>query len=187
MTKKERKELSKLEIISIDPNKDDLIYCLSGSREDNNFRTFRYTNNQRCKETRSRKHKKILQHEKEMSQFVTDQELVLSECSNKSVDITAFTEYVRKKNLLNEKIKDFYERTLWRKLRLSTFVRKNKSEMEMLNRFKETLGSPDEAFVAFGDWSTFNTNQMKHKPPSVKGKYIRKINKKSWLQSVFGG
>lgn len=181
ISKSEIEELRDKTIIATDPNKDDLIYCITGSKSDNNFKTFRYTNNQRSKETRKRKHKKILLNEKELDPLVTEKEKELSEFSSKTLDMKLFTAYIQKKNEINVQIKTYYERVLWRKLRLSAFVRKQTSEMKMVDRFKKVFGGPEESFVAFGDWS--QKNQMKFKEPT-KGKSLRTLLRKAGY-SVF--
>ena len=51
----------------IDPNKDDLIYA--GSIIDNELKIFRYTQNQRRKEMRTKKHRKIRMKENKRKTF----------------------------------------------------------------------------------------------------------------------
>jgi hypothetical protein len=171
--------LLKKKSVCIDPNKDDLIYCGSGSKENDDFITFRYTNNQRSKETRKRKHRKILLHEKELLPIVAEKELELSVFNSKTNNIELFKAYIKIKNENNISLKVFYERVLWRKLRLSTYTRTQKSEMTMINRFKEKFGNPEEAFIGFGDWS--QKEQMKYKEPT-KGKSFRSLFRKAGYQ-----
>lgn len=97
LNKKELQKLKDFEIVSIDPNKDDLIYCLSGSKEENNIKIFRYTNNQRSKETRKRKNRKILQKEKKSNKVVLEEELKLSEFSSKTCNLKKFIKYIYEK------------------------------------------------------------------------------------------
>jgi len=174
-------ELSEKKYVCIDPNKDDLIFCASGSKETNNFQTFRYTNNQRSKETRKRKHKHILLNEKLKQSFITNQETELSKFNSKTNDFLLFKEYIKKKNEINILLKDFYERILWRKLRLSTFIRTKKSEMKMVDRFKKKFGPPEKVFIGFGDWS--QKQQMRFKEPT-KGKSFRTLFRKAGYKVV---
>ena len=164
------------EIISIDPNKDDLIYCIKGSKETGDLAKFRYSNNQRSKETRKRKNRKILLKEKILDSTIINIETELSEFNSKTNDIAKFTKYIIKKNEINVKLKDFYERMLWRKLKLSVYIRTKKSEMKMVERFKQKLGPPETSIIAFGDWS--QAEQMKYKEPS-KGKSFRSLFRKA--------
>jgi transposase len=178
INKVENEHLSKLNIIAIDPNKDDLIYCSTGSRETEDFKVFRYTQNQRSKETNKRKNRKILIHEKEIykDKIVLEKESELSIHNSKTNDFNKVKEYIKKKNEVNYYTKDFYERLLWRKLKLSVYKKTQRSEMKMVNRFKEKLGRPDNTFIAFGDWS--QKSQMKYKEPS-KGKSFRNLFRKA--------
>jgi len=50
-------------IVAIDPNMSDLVYCVDGDTKDRNF--FRYTQNQRRKETKDKKYKNIILKKKE--------------------------------------------------------------------------------------------------------------------------
>ena len=168
------KELKNKTAICIDPNKDDLIFCGKGIGE--NFTTFRYTNNQRSKETCKRKYMHILRNEKKLNEFVQEKETELSNFSSKTININKFKEYIKKKNEINVELSSFYENILWRKQRLSVFVKTKQSEMKMLNRFKKKLGSPEEAFIGFGDWS--QKEQMKYKEPT-KGKSFRDLFRKA--------
>jgi len=172
----ELKKLRKKEIVSIDPNKDDLIFCLSGSKEEKNLKTFRYTNNQRSKETHKRKNRKILQKEKKIHKKVLEEEMKLSEFSSKTCDLYKFIRYIHMKNKVNIQIEEFYKNILWRKLRLSTYTKTKQSEQKMVNKFKEKFGNGDNTIIAFGDWS--QKEQMKFKEPT-KGKSFRNLFRKA--------
>ena len=166
--------LQDLKIVAIDPNKDDLIHCSTGTRD--SFQSFRYTQNQRSKETRKRKHRDILQKEKLREPLVVAMEVRMSNENSKTLDFNKFKNYISVKSRVNLEIKYFYERMLWRKLKLSTYVRTQQSESRMINNFKKKFGPPETAFVAIGDWS--QASQMRFKEPS-KGKSFRKLFRKA--------
>ena len=174
-----REDLLQRKIVSIDPNKDDLIYCSTGTRE--TFETFRYTQNQRRKETGIKKHKKILEKEKKDFPETLSLELLLSKTSSKTVDFEKFREYIRVKCIVNSGLKQFYEREIWRKFRLSVFVKTKQSESRMIENFKKKFGEGSEVVLAFGDWS--QKKQMKFKEPT-KGKSFRTLFRKAGY-SVF--
>ena len=174
-----REQMKTRKIISIDPNKDDLIYCSTGTRE--TFETFRYTQNQRRKETRVKKYKKILQKEKKDFPETHEFEKLLSETNSKTIDFQKFREYIRLKSIVNLKLKEFYEREIWRKFRLSVFVKTKISESRMIENFKKKFGEAKDVVVAFGDWS--QKKQMKFKEPT-KGKSFRTLFRKAGY-SVF--
>ena len=160
--------------VYIDPNKADLLYCGSGSKE--TFIKFRYTQNQRNKETRRKKHQKILEAEKVKNPLTLELETELSKFSSKTISFQKFKEYILVKNKVNHELLPFYNRILWRKLRLSAFVRTKQSESKMIKNFKNKFGSPENAFIAIGDWS--QKSQMKFHEPT-KGKGFRSIFRKA--------
>ena len=165
--------LKNKEIISIDPNKDDLIYCTSGEKN-NNLKQFRYTQNQRSKETRKRKYKKILEIEKKKN-GICEEELKISACNSKTTKYELFKDYIIVKNQVISTLKEFYEKEIWRKWKLSVYVKTKQSEEKMIKSFKNKFGTPEESFIAFGDWS--QKEQMKYKEPS-KGKSFRSLFRK---------
>ena len=174
-----REEMKTRKIVSIDPNKDDLIYCSTGTRE--TFETFRYTQNQRRKETRVKKYKRILEKEKKDFPETHELEKLLSETSSKTIDFEKFREYIRVKCIVNLGLKQFYEREIWRKFRLSVFVKTKQTESRMIENFKKKFGEGSEIVLAFGDWS--QKKQMKFKEPT-KGKSFRTLFRKAGY-SVF--
>lgn len=166
--------LRDLKIISIDPNKGDLIHCSTGTR--NSFESFRYTQNQRNKETGKKKQRKILEFEKSLISEVKILESELSACNSKTNNLDLFTNYILIKNKVNYELREFYSRTVWRKARLSSYVKTQKSENNLIKNFKEKFGSPDKSFIGFGDW--MQKKQMKYQEPT-KGKGFRILLRKA--------
>ena len=74
--------------------------------------------------------------------------------------------------LLNDKIKDFYQHELLRKLKWRTQIYRRKSEDNFLNKMESTFGKKEDVIICYGDWST--NRQMKHIMPTM-GKGMRKI------------
>lgn len=177
LTRRELRNLRNKNIISIDPNKDDLIYCLSGEIGNGDLKTFRYTNNQRSKETGKRKNRKILQNEKKLKEYINEERL--SRLCAKTNDTDRFKHYIKNKTEINELLKVFYERILWRKLRMSVYIKKKQSEQKMIKKFKEKFGNEESNIIAFGDWS--QKEQMKYKEPT-KGKSFRTLFKKAGFE-----
>jgi len=179
-------------VVGIDPNKSDLIFC-----SDENNITFRYTQNQRRKETKIKRFRDILQHNKkvtevlfltnvscdkniiikqEILQNIEEVESVLSSYNKKTLDFNAFKEYIKNKNAVNNVLNDFYQNKLYRKQKLWSFILRNKSEQKMLNKFKEKYGEPKEVVIGFGDYD--QKGHMKFKEP-VKGKGFRNLFRKA--------
>jgi len=150
-------------IVGIDPGKEDLIYCTDGLRK------FRYSANQRRKECRKKEHRKILDKEREMVKIV---ETELSLTRSYSSDYSEFMRYVEKRRENEEKCRSVYEEDVFRTLRWRGNILRQKSESKMINNFKNAFGDSKSVVVAMGDWS--QKKQMKFKEPTL-GKGIRDV------------
>ena len=174
-------------IVSVDVGKSDLIYCVDGSGKDAN--KFRYSQDQRRKETKNKKFSKLileLKKEKINDKTIIEHETELSNYNRKALSIDEFKVYIQKKNELNRLLFDFYEKYIFRKLKLNGYLNTKKSEQRMLQNFKKKFGTPDDVIVAFGDWE--QRQQMKYKEPT-KGKgmrcLFRKYGYKTYLVDEF--
>jgi len=160
-------------IVGIDPGKNDLIYCVDGTNRDAN--KFRYTQAQRNNETKKHKFQDIfLEHKQEKinGKTITEYETELSEYNRKSLDITKYKEYLKKKNEINHKLFPFYDKELYRKLKLNTYINTRKSEQRMMNRFLKKFGDSSETIICIGDYE--QKQHMKFKEPT-KGVGMRKL------------
>lgn len=174
-------------IVSVDVGKSDLIYCVDGS--DNDANKFRYSQDQRRKETKSKKFSKLileLKKEKIHDKSIIQHETELSNYNRKSLRINEFKVYIQKKNELNHLLFNFYEKYIFRKLKLNGYLNTKKSEQRMIHNFKNKFGTPDNVIIAFGDWE--QKQQMKYKEPT-KGKgmrcLFRKYGYKTYLVDEF--
>jgi ribosomal protein S13 len=59
----------------------------------------------------------------------------------KSINITRFKEYIQKKSEINGLLFAFYEKYIFRKLRLQSYRNTKKSEQKMINNFKRIFGN----------------------------------------------
>jgi len=85
-------------IVAVDMGKSDLIYCVDGTEKDAN--KFRYSQDQRRKETKSKKFSKLilsLKQEKINGKTITEHETELSNYNRKSLNIDEFKAYIQKK------------------------------------------------------------------------------------------
>ena len=67
---------------------------------------------------------------------IIEWETELSKYNRKSLDIEQFKEYCIKKNEMNYHLSNFYEKQLYRKLKLNGYWNRLKSEQKLLNQFK---------------------------------------------------
>jgi hypothetical protein len=179
---KDYSHLQNKKIVAIDPGLCDLIYCVDDDNKEAN--TFRYSQDQRRKETKKKKYSKIqlkLKREKiDGHKTIIELETELSKLNKKSLNITKFKEYIKKKSEINDLLFSFYEKYIFRKLRLQSYRNTNKSEQKMINRFKLIFGNEKEVVVCFGDYE--QKKHMKFKEPT-KGKGMRTLFRKAGFQT----
>ncbi len=179
-----RKELLDKKMVCADPNHADLIYC--GSKDtDNNLETFRYTQNQRRLETRSKKYSKLKDKINKESmindQNVKEIETTLSLLNSKTCDFESYKTFCKKKNEINQALYDHYEQTIFRKLKLNAYINTQKSEAKLVNNFKKKFGPPDKTVFIIRDYDKGN-HHMKGIEPVICKKF-RDIFKKGGYQT----
>ncbi len=176
LTKKEIFPLQFKKIIAVDPNMQDIIYCV-----DENNTTFRYTRAQVKKETRSRKYRNIRNNlKKEHGATAIEQEL--SKFDHKTLDFEKYKEYLRFKNEVSPALRECYSLPKFRELKFNSYRNKRRSEDNLLNNFKSryNISSEDDVIVAFGDFQ--QRSGVKFQPPT-KGKGMRRIFSKGGYQT----
>jgi hypothetical protein len=173
--------LQNKKIIGIDAGKCDLIYCVDGATKDANI--FRYSQDQRRKETKTKKYNNIILamktnkiNDQGTSKSIIDYETELSHYNKKTLDITKFKEYIQEKNRINHILFGFYKKELFRKLKFGRYINTKRNEQKMINEFKKTFGSYEDTVICIGDWE--QRNQMKYKEPTL-GKGMRTLFRKN--------
>ena len=158
-------------LIGIDPGKLSLVYMTD--KENNKLR---YTSCQRRKESLRKRCSRITLAERKKHGIIP-LETELSKYNCKSVNYEKFKQYITAKTKLNDKVKDFYQQKLFRKLKWRTTIYRRKSEDKFLNNIAKTFGKADDILLCYGDWS--NNKQMKYIMPT-KGVGLRRIINKRY-------
>ena len=161
-------------IVAFDPNLSDLIYCVDDNSKEAN--EFRYTQDSRRKECKIKKYAKIIlefKKEKIDGKTVIEYETELSKLNRKTLIIKDFKEYIQKKSEINNKLYKFYEKYIFRKLKLNGYINRKKHEQKMINNFKKIFGKPEDVIICAGDFE--QKQGMKYGKEPVKGKGIRRI------------
>lgn len=164
-------------IVGIDPGKEDLIYCVDDASKDANV--FRYSQNQRRKETKMKKYNNIIlamKTNKIEGKTIIEYETELSHFNRKSLQITKYKEYLREKNRINHILFQFYRKELFRKLKFGKYINIKRNEQQMISNFKKAYGNADNVVICIGDWE--QRKQMKYKEPTL-GKGIRTLFRKN--------
>ena len=154
-------ELRSKKIVCVDPGCSDLIYC--GSKDnDGNLDTFRYTQNQRRLETRTKKYNKIIE-EVNNTTFINGKnikeiESALSSLNKRTCNYDKFKNYLIEKNKLNLLLFSHYEKTFFRKFKLNRYINTQKSESKMIKNFTKKFGEPNDVLFIMGDYDKGSSN-----------------------------
>jgi len=168
-------------IVAIDPGKSDILYCVNG--DTNEATKFRYSQDSKRKETKSKKYSKIileLKKEQINNKTIIEYETELSKFNHKTLQINEFKQYIQKKNEINSRLFEFYEKYLFRKLKLNGYINRHKNEQKMINKFTEIFGDNKQTIVCFGDFE--QKKHMKFKEP-IKGKEMRTLFRRNGYQT----
>jgi len=167
-------------VVAIDPNMSDLLYCVdSDGREQVKFR---YTQETRRKETKVKKYRNYLQLRKQeiiAGKSVGEWETELSVFNKKTTDFVRFKAYLKQKNEVNAHLSPFYNESIFRKLKLGGFMRRQITEARLLKRFEQLFDGPQETIIAVGDFEQRRHRQFKE---PVKGKGFRTLFRRAGYQ-----
>jgi hypothetical protein len=152
-------------LLAIDPGKNDLIFCVDKDNKD--ATKFRYSQDQRRKETKKKKYSKIqleLKQEKIQGKTIIEWETDLSKQNRETLTIHKFQEYIREKSKINAILFPFYEKYIFRKLRLQSYRNTKRSEQRMLNKFQRLFGNKEEVVVCLEITNNENKCDTKNHP-----------------------
>ena len=175
-----------MKVVGADPNLGALLYFVDYSQlyynnDTTNQQVKRkkliYSQKQRLYETKSKYFKELVRKLK--AKFlrinninIDNENKELGEnIYTKTVDTAKFIKYIKLKLKYVDKLSNYYEDMLFRKIRFDKYTLYQKSEDHFMKRFKEVYGDENEVVVCIGDWS-----QYKHRrffPPTI-GKGLRK-------------
>ena len=154
---KNRFALNNKKIVCIDPNKGDLIY--SGSYINGKFVSFRYTNNQRRKEKKTKKYAIIRNNISTNKKITIDNNLVSikkfetekTKYKVKEMNIDKIKTNIEEMEKIDKIISEHYETPIFRKLNMNSYINTQRSETRMINNFRKTMGSEKDTVVIIGD------------------------------------
>lgn len=169
-TEKEKLEISKRKIVSVDPGKGNMVKLWDGENE------LTYTNQQRRHETRSiYDSKKILK--KRLDSNLIAQETELSKFNGKTTDLNKAIEYLAKKVEVDNANNGFYEDPYFRKSKFRRYINTQRSEDKLLNNIEKTFGTSEKIVIGFGDHDSKNYH-LPGVPPAMGSGLRKKINKR---------
>ena len=149
----------KYKLVSLDPGK---IRPISMIDENNKF--FKYTACRRRVETYTKRSNYIILQEKKKNGII-EKETKLSNYNSRTLNQEKYKNFITNKTCLNNEVKEFYQKPLFRKLAFRRFIRTKQSEVKLLNDIENTYLTKEEIkqgkkiVILHGDYS--RTSQMK--------------------------
>lgn len=149
----------KCKLVSLDPGK---IRPITMIDENNKF--FKYTACRRRFETYTKRSNYIILQEKKKNGII-EKETKLSNYKSRTLNQDKYSNYITNKTILNNELKEFYQKPLFRKLAFRRFIRTKQSQVKLLNEIENTYLTKEEIkqgkkiVILHGDYS--RTTQMK--------------------------
>ena len=149
----------KYKLVSLDPGK---IRPITMIDENNKF--FKYTACRRRFETYTKRSSYIILQEKKKNGIV-EKETKLSIYNSRTLNQEKYKHFITNKTILNNEMKEFYQKPLFRKLAFRRFIRTKQSDVKLLNEIENTYLTNEEIkqgkkiVILHGDYS--RTSQMK--------------------------
>ena len=195
LTQSEKDYCLSKQLVGIDPGKNDLIHCSNGiikKIHKSNGKIFRkachynYSQKLRKETIKSDIYAKKIDKDKKDHGVIfrtngsrKKEILTIKEVENKLSSMNSSScmwinvlKYIKNKNEVNDALMGYYKKHMYRQLKWYSFINKQKSDVEIVNRFKSKFGSSKKTAILIGDYEQIK--QMKYKEPS-KGKSIRKL------------
>ena len=147
--------------------------------ENNNF--YKYSACRRRFETYTKRCNEIINKEK-IKNNIIEKETKLSLNNSRTLKMEDYKNFVINKNKLNDEVKYFYNKILFRKLNFRRYIRTKQSEEKMLNEIedkfltKEDKKNKRKILLLHGDYS--RTSQMKGCIPSPNIGFKKILNKR---------
>ena len=166
--------------VTIDPGIIELLYATNGQTEIVNGKhkttQWRYTNDQRRQETRSKYYQKLIEKDKNKTKIngtsVKNWETKLSSTNSKSCRWNSLIGYLSIKLKVSSLLLEYYSKDLYRQIKWWGKINRQRSESRMINSFKKIFGGPEEVVIGFGDWD--QKGHLKYCEPT-KGKGFRTV------------
>lgn len=168
-------------LIGLDPGKRSIITLSDGTKN------LSYSAYQRRYETYAKRSAEIISKEK-IKHNIIEKETMLSNYNSRTLDKNEYTKFIENKNILNEQLKSFYHRSLFRKLAFRRYCRTRQSEDDLINNIertflaKEEIKSGKKLIIGYGNWS--RKTQMKRFMSTPNKKIKTLMNERFKILSV---
>jgi hypothetical protein len=110
---------------------------------DENNKLFKYTACRRRFETYTKRSNYIILQEKK-NNGVIEKETKLSNFKSRTTKVEEYKNFITNKTILNNEVKEFYQKPLFRKLAFRRFIRTKQSEVKLLNEIENIYLTKEE-------------------------------------------
>jgi hypothetical protein len=178
LTKEECIKFQKKKLLSIDPGKKDILTMI-----DEDDKVYSYSNCRRRFETYTKRSNQITLNEKKENDII-ELETELSNFNKRTLHSNKFVDFLNEKKKHFNRLQEFYERPLFRKLSFRRYSRTKSSEDKMLNEIEKIYGNKENLLIGLGDWSKKSNTQMKGCMPSPNKGLIKVLKKRFEVLSI---
>ncbi|KAG2236350.1 hypothetical protein INT48_008332 [Thamnidium elegans] len=187
------KEISKEELLAtkgktvlIDPGRRDLLYCMHEDSTAKKKKLYRYTRNQKAKELKSAKFRKLRQRFKPTS--IQECENKLSQYSWSTVHTDAYLEYLKVRSQVSPLLEEYYgnedvEKNQRQdnlipfiKMKLSSYINQIQADKRLSKNLRKKFGN--DCILILGNWSACHMKFQEQ----IRGKGMRKMLRKEGFQ-----
>jgi hypothetical protein len=141
----ELEEIKNNNYVVIDPGKKTLLYM-----KDKSGKELKYTNRKHTNRTKRIKYQKLLQNYRNKNK-ISEIENTLSEFNSRTCNLTKFKDYIKNKNIINNKLFNSYNNEIFRKYKWYSCINKKKAEVKLIREIKKEFGKDSK--LLYGDWS----------------------------------
>ena len=159
LSEEELEKLKESTLLYCDPGKKNIIYVTDGKRKDQGGKHFRYTYVQRRYECAFKQNRRGLIQKK--AETRTNKNRTVKEAeeaityNSKSCYLNSVQEFIIQYRELQKELGPFYKDVYHRKCRYRSYVRKQCSELRLLDNIEKKFKEDDkEVVIVIGDWST---------------------------------
>ena len=176
----ELKRVSRLEemhIVGVDPGKRELVVC--ADMDSPRGPTVRYTQKQRLREMRSRQYSDEGKREKPWD--VKEAEEELAGFNSRSIDLSTFCSYCKKRREKMEECLSFCSRIEHRKRRWKASIKEQQSEERLFKRLKTLQTDSRPLVLAYGSWGLVAGRAnaaCRGNPPCIGVGLMRKLSRR---------
>ncbi|KAI8076933.1 hypothetical protein BDF21DRAFT_473600 [Thamnidium elegans] len=157
--------LKKGKTLLIDPGRRDLLYCIHADSTAKKKKLYRYTRNQKAKELKSTKFRKLHQRFKPTS--IQECENKISQYSSSGVNADTYVEYLKVRTQVSPLLEEYYgnedvEKNQrqdnlipFRKMKLSSYINQIQADKRLSKNLRKKFGN--DCILILGNWSACHT------------------------------